>query len=88
VEPSREAEDAWTKTCEEIANMTLFPKVESWIFGANIPGKKKTVMLGPSQSHFAAPYTQSRFGQTAPKCNLYHMHLKGEVPMISSSQYE
>jgi len=23
--------------------MTLFPKVESWIFGANIPGKKKTV---------------------------------------------
>ena len=28
VEPSREAEDGWTKTCEEIANMTLFPKVE------------------------------------------------------------
>ena len=45
VESSREAEDGWTKTCEEIANMTLFPKVESWIFGANIPGKKKTVMF-------------------------------------------
>jgi hypothetical protein len=45
VEPSREAEDGWTKTCEEIANMTLFPKVESWIFGANIPGKKNTVMF-------------------------------------------
>lgn len=40
---SREAEDGWTKTCEEIADMTLFPKGESWIFGANIPGKKKTV---------------------------------------------
>lgn len=25
--------------------MTLFPKVESWIFGANIPGKKSTVMF-------------------------------------------
>ena len=25
--------------------MTLFPKVESWIFGANIPGKKNTVMF-------------------------------------------
>jgi cation diffusion facilitator CzcD-associated flavoprotein CzcO len=49
VEPSREAEDGWTKTCEDIANTTLFPKVESWIFGANIPGKKKTVMLGPSK---------------------------------------
>ena len=24
VEPSREAEDGWTKTCEEIANMTLY----------------------------------------------------------------
>jgi cyclohexanone monooxygenase len=45
VEPSREAEDGWTKTCKEIANMTLFPKVESWIFGANIPGKKNTVMF-------------------------------------------
>ena len=28
VEPSREAEDSWTKTCQEIADMTLFPKVE------------------------------------------------------------
>ena len=25
--------------------MTLFPKVDSWIFGANIPGKKKDVMF-------------------------------------------
>ena len=25
--------------------MTLFPKAESWIFGANIPGKKNTVMF-------------------------------------------
>jgi hypothetical protein len=25
--------------------MTLFPKAESWIFGANIPGKKKAVMF-------------------------------------------
>ena len=25
--------------------MTLFPKADSWIFGANIPGKKKTVMF-------------------------------------------
>ena len=45
MEPSPEAEDGWTDTCEEIANMTLFPKAESWIFGANIPGKKNTVMF-------------------------------------------
>ncbi len=45
VEPSREAQEGWTRTCEEIADMTLFPKVESWIFGANIPGKKNKVMF-------------------------------------------
>ncbi len=25
--------------------MTLFPQAESWIFGANIPGKKNAVMF-------------------------------------------
>jgi cyclohexanone monooxygenase len=51
VEPSQEAEDGWTKTREEIANMTLFPKIESWIFGANIPGKKNTITDRWSQRH-------------------------------------
>ena len=45
VEASAEAEQAWTETCQTIADMTLFPKVDSWIFGANVPGKKKTVMF-------------------------------------------
>ncbi|GAB3681638.1 flavin-containing monooxygenase [Saccharopolyspora tripterygii] len=45
VEPTLEAEKGWTATCQEIANMTLFPKAESWIFGANIPGKENTVMF-------------------------------------------
>lgn len=39
------AEDAWTELCQTIADMTLFPKAESWIFGANIPGKTKSVMF-------------------------------------------
>jgi cyclohexanone monooxygenase len=45
VEPTHAAEDAWTVTCQEIADSTLFPKAESWIFGANVPGKKHTVMF-------------------------------------------
>lgn len=45
IEATSEAENEWTATCEEIANMTLFPKTASWIFGANIPGKKSTVMF-------------------------------------------
>lgn len=43
VEPTAEAEDGWTATCQEIASATLFPRAQSWIFGANIPGKKNTV---------------------------------------------
>jgi len=45
VEPTADAEREWTETCAEIANMTLFPKAESWIFGANIPGKRHAVMF-------------------------------------------
>jgi cyclohexanone monooxygenase len=45
IEPTRAAEDGWTATCQEIADMTLFPQAESWIFGANIPGKKNAVMF-------------------------------------------
>jgi len=34
------AESQWLSTCEEIANMTLFKKTASWIFGNNVEGKK------------------------------------------------
>ena len=43
VKPDTEAE--WTQTCMDIANQTLFPKAAGWIFGANIPGKKRTVLF-------------------------------------------
>jgi cyclohexanone monooxygenase len=45
VEPTPQAEAGWTTTCEDIANATLFPQADSWIFGANIPGKKNAVMF-------------------------------------------
>lgn len=45
IEPTREAEDHWVATCDEIAYSTLFPQVDSWINGANIPGKPVTVMF-------------------------------------------
>jgi len=45
VEATSEAERSWTATCRDVANQTLFPKAESWIFGANIPGKTNTVMF-------------------------------------------
>lgn len=43
MEPNIEAETLWSGTCREIADKTLFSKADSWIFGANIPGKPHTV---------------------------------------------
>lgn len=43
VEATAQAEQKWGDTCAEIANQTLFAKTDSWIFGANIPGKKNSV---------------------------------------------
>ncbi|PZG35448.1 NAD(P)/FAD-dependent oxidoreductase [Spongiactinospora gelatinilytica] len=45
VEAVRAAEETWTVTCQQSADFTLFPKVDSWIFGANIPGKKNRAMF-------------------------------------------
>jgi cation diffusion facilitator CzcD-associated flavoprotein CzcO len=43
VEPDPESEHKWGVTCQEIADQTLFAKTDSWIFGANIPGKSNSV---------------------------------------------
>lgn len=45
IEVSAAAEETWVSTCKMIADHTLFPKAESWIFGANIPGKPNRVMF-------------------------------------------
>ncbi|QGU05831.1 flavin-containing monooxygenase [Corynebacterium comes] len=45
VEPEEATVEAWTDTCREIAGMTVFTKVDSWIFGANVPGKKPSVLF-------------------------------------------
>ena len=45
IEPNQAAEQGWTDTCKSIADATLFAKAESWIFGANIPGKAHTVLF-------------------------------------------
>ena len=45
VEATQAAEDGWVQDSIESANRTLFSKVPSWLFGANIPGKRQTVMF-------------------------------------------
>lgn len=45
IEVKAETQEEWLETCRMIADMTLFPKADSWIFGANIPGKENPVMF-------------------------------------------
>jgi hypothetical protein len=52
IEALPEAELEWTERCDELSSKSLFRRVDSWIFGKNVPGKKGTTMfffagLGP-----------------------------------------
>lgn len=45
VEAMEEAEQGWTRLCEELSEGSLFKVTDSWIFGANVPGKRNAVMF-------------------------------------------
>jgi hypothetical protein len=45
IEATREAEDSWTDLCDKISAGSLFRKTDSWIFGANVAGKKQSVLF-------------------------------------------
>jgi len=40
VEASQADEDAWVELCEKFTEGSIFKEAQSWIFGANVPGKK------------------------------------------------
>ncbi len=48
IEAQSDAEEAWRKFCLEVADMTLFPKANSWYMGANIPGKPRELLMYPA----------------------------------------
>ncbi len=41
IEASADAEAAWDREINEIANRTLYPLTDSWYMGANVPGKPR-----------------------------------------------
>ncbi|KAL4884783.1 hypothetical protein BJY04DRAFT_170473 [Aspergillus karnatakaensis] len=47
IEPTDEAESGWKALINQITDMTLFPKADSWYMGANIPGKKREMLNFP-----------------------------------------
>ncbi len=45
IEATPKAEEEWTDHVNELAQGTLLAEADSWFFGANIPGKKRTVLM-------------------------------------------
>ncbi|KAK6429544.1 hypothetical protein LTR95_014310 [Oleoguttula sp. CCFEE 5521] len=45
IEAKPQAEEYWTHECDVVSRQSLFRRTDSWIFGANVPGKKKTIMF-------------------------------------------
>lgn len=45
VEPTIEAEEAWSTHCRDVANATLYVKGDSWYTGANIEGKPRSFLI-------------------------------------------
>jgi cyclohexanone monooxygenase len=44
IEATQDAEDTWVEHVNEVANMTLHHRANSWYLGANIPGKPRVLM--------------------------------------------
>ncbi len=44
IEASAQAENAWGRHVNEVADRTLFPTCNSWYLGANVPGKPRVFM--------------------------------------------
>jgi cation diffusion facilitator CzcD-associated flavoprotein CzcO len=47
IEATQEAEEAWRDHVAELVDATLFPRAQSWYMGANIPGKKREMLVYP-----------------------------------------
>ena len=47
MEATAQAEEGWTQLLNSIADMTLFPRADSWYMGANIPGKPRQLLNFP-----------------------------------------
>ena len=45
IDTDRAVENAWVQRCRDGAAQTLFPQVDSWINGGNVPGKPKASMF-------------------------------------------
>ena len=53
IEATEAAQDAWVDYVNAVADMTLFPRCNSWYLGANVPGKTRVFMPLPGFPPYA-----------------------------------
>jgi cyclohexanone monooxygenase len=53
IEATEAAQDAWVDYVNAVADMTLFPRCNSWYLGANVPGKTRVFMPLPGFPTYA-----------------------------------
>ena len=53
IEATEPAQDAWVDYVNAVADMTLFPRCNSWYLGANVPGKTRVFMPLPGFPTYA-----------------------------------
>jgi cyclohexanone monooxygenase len=44
IEATVDAQEAWVAHVNEVGNLTLYPRANSWYMGANVPGKPRIFM--------------------------------------------
>ena len=44
IEATAAAQEAWVAHVNEVGNLTLYPRANSWYTGANVPGKPRVFM--------------------------------------------
>jgi cation diffusion facilitator CzcD-associated flavoprotein CzcO len=63
IAPTPEAEEAWVEHAAELASHTLLSDAKSWFVGANIPGKKRALLLYAN----SAPAYRNKCAEVAAK---------------------
>ncbi|MDX3659635.1 NAD(P)/FAD-dependent oxidoreductase [Streptomyces sp. ID05-26A] len=65
IEATKAAEDEWVEVCQLAAGDTLFPKVQSWIFGNSADRRPKTIFYVKGLASFRAKLREEAAGGLA-----------------------
>ena len=63
IAPPPQAEEAWVEHANELGTHTLLSDAHPWFMGANIPGKKRAILLYAN----TAPAYRARCAEVAAK---------------------